>query len=84
LKLCRQALQLDIRPTFLILLSRGEVRATESRFNQLQALARQFASEDWVIDHDSWQTARLGDQSVSDFLRANRDDRSSYFRRDVP
>jgi hypothetical protein len=74
----------EMRPTLITLLSGDEVRATEARFNQLQAHARQLASEDRVIDHDSWQTARVGDQSVSDFLRANREDRSSYFRRDVP
>jgi len=73
----------EMRPTLITLLSGDEVRATEARFNQLQAHARHLASEDRVIDHDSWQTARVGDQSVSDFLRANRDDRSSYFRRDV-
>jgi hypothetical protein len=73
----------EIRPTLLTLLSGDEVRATESRFNQLRAHAEQLAGQGRVIDHDGWETAQVGNQSVSEFLQANRDDRSSYFRRDA-
>jgi len=77
----------DVRPTLLTLLSGDEVRATESRFNQLREHAVSLVTQGRVIEHDGWQAARIDGESVDDFLRNavvdGGRDVASYYGRDV-